>query len=114
MKFIELNKNLKEEIKPLYNLKGEDFFLIKQAITNIKSATVMNFEEFNYVKLDASKMKSNEVEELVLALPIGNDYRLVVLENPSIDVVKYLNQHNFEDNTIIIVCVNAENLTKGE
>lgn len=114
MKFLELTKNLKEEIKPLYNLKGEDFFLIKQAITNIKSATVINFEEFNYIKLDASKMKGSEVEENISTLPIGNDYRMVVLENPSQEVVKFLNKYTFEDNTIVVVCVNAENLTAGE
>ena len=78
MKFIELTKNLKEEIKPLYNLKGEDFFLIKQALTNLKSVIIVDFEDFNYMKLDAAKMKSNEAIELISTLPIGNDYRMVV------------------------------------
>ena len=34
MKFIELNKKLKEKIENVYNLIGEDVFLIKQAILN--------------------------------------------------------------------------------
>ena len=114
MKFIELNKNLKEEIKPLYNIKGDDFFLIKQALTNIKAYLIKEFEDFNYVKLDAVKMKTEQAYEQIATLPMGNDYRLVVLENPSSDIVKFLNKHEFEDNIVVIVCVNAENLTNGE
>ena len=43
MKFIDLNKHLKEEIKPLYNIKGDDFYLIRQAVLNLKSAISMTF-----------------------------------------------------------------------
>ena len=114
MKFIELNKHLKEEVKPLYNIKGDDFFLIKQAITNLKSFFIKDFEDFNYAKLDAEKMKKEQAYEQISTLPIGNDYRLVILENPSSDIVKFLNKHEFEDNIVVIVCVNAENLTNGE
>ena len=32
MKFTELNKKLKEEVKPLYNLQGGDAFLIQKSI----------------------------------------------------------------------------------
>ena len=45
MKFIELTKHLKEGIVSLYNLQGEDFFLIKQAITNIKAVVIKELEE---------------------------------------------------------------------
>lgn len=114
MKFIELNKHLKEEVQPLYNIKGDDFFLIKQAISNIKSFLIKDFEDFNYAKLDAEKMKKEQAYEQISTLPIANDYRLVVLENPSSDIVKFLNKHEFEDNIVVIVCVNAENLTAGE
>lgn len=114
MKFIELNKHLKEEIKPLYNLKGDDFFLVKQALTNIKSMLIKDLEEFNYIKLDAEKMKKEQAYEQIAALPIGNDYRLVVLDNPSQDIVKFLNKYTFEDNTTVVVCINAEHLTEGE
>lgn len=114
MKFIDLNKNLKEKVEPLYNIKGDDFFLIKQAITNIKSLIIKDLEEFNYVKLDADKMKQNEINEQILTLPMVNDYRLVVLENPSQEVVKFLNSYNFEDASTVVLCVNAQNLTAGE
>ena len=114
MKFIELNKQLKEKIEPLYNIKGEDFYLIKQALTNIKSFLIKDFEEFNYVNLEADKMKKEQAYELISTLPMMNDYRLVVFTNPSQDVVKFLNKYEFQDNTTVVVCVNADNLTVGE
>ena len=114
MKFIELNKKLKEKIENLYNIKGDDFFLTKQALTNLKSAIIKDFEEFNYVKIEADKMKKEQVYELVSTLPMINDYRLVVLTNPSQDVVKFLNKYDFSDSSTVVVCINAENLTVGE
>ena len=114
MKFIELNKNLKENIKTLYNLKGNDFFLIKQALTNIKSAVIKDLEELNYVKFDAEKMKKEQAYEQIVILPMCNDYRLVVFENPSQEVVKLLNKEDFSDLSTVVVCVNAENLSTGE
>lgn len=114
MKFLELNKKLNESIKPLYNIKGNDFFLIKQAITNIKSKIILDFEEFNYVKLDAEKLKKEQVFEQIETLPMVNDHRMVVLENPNKEIVKMLNSHSFDDNSIVVVCVNAENLNVAE
>ena len=113
MKFIDLNKQLKEKIFPLYNIKGDDFFLIKQAVNNIKSAVIVDFEEFNYVSLDAEKLKKEQVYEQIVTMPIGNDYRLVVLNNPNNEVCKMLNEHEYNSETVI-VCVNADHLSKGE
>ena len=114
MKFIELNKNLKEEIKPCYNIKGEDLFLVKQALTNLKSFIVKDFEEFNFISIEGEKIKKEQVYEQIETLPIGNEHRLVVLHNPNQEVVKFLNKHEFDDNSIVLVCVNAENLTNAE
>ena len=79
MRFIDLNKNLKTNIEKVYNITGDDFFLVKQAITNLKTFLIKEFEELNFVKLDADKMKSAEANELISTLPFGNDYRLIVL-----------------------------------
>ena len=114
MKFIELNKKLKEKVEHVYNIVGEDVFLVKQAITNLKSALVLDLEEFNYVKLDADKMKKEEALVNLEMLPMGNDYRLVVLVSPNADVVKFLNSYNFEDSSTIVACVNAEKLQNAE
>ena len=114
MKFIELNKKLKEKIEKVYNIVGEDVFLVKQAITNLKSALVLDLEEFNYVKLDADKMKKEELMVNIETLPMGNDYRLVVLVNPSSEVVKFLNAYDDAESSTVVACVNAEKLTVGE
>jgi len=114
MKFIELNKNLKENVKPLYNIKGDDFYLVKQAVSNIKSFLIKDFEEFNFVSLDAEKMKKEQVYEQIATLPIGNDFRLVILNKPGNDIVEFLNKSTFDDNTTVIVCVGADKLTAGE
>ncbi len=114
MKFIELNKNLKEKIHPLYNIKGEDFFLIKQALNNIKSYLIKDFEEFNFISLDAEKMKKEQVYEQMATLPIGNDFRLIVVNNPNQDIVKFLNKYNYVDEFVVVVCVGADGLTAGE
>ena len=100
MKFIELNKKLKDQILPLYNIVGEDIFLVRQAI--------------NILKLDADKIKSSELEAQIVTLPIGSDYRLVVLNSPSADVVKFLNSYNFEGSSVVVACVNASNLKSAE
>ncbi len=114
MKFIELNKSLKEHISNLYNIKGDDVFLIKNAIANIKSAVVNDFEEFNFVKLDAEKIKSSEVDAQLSTLPIGGEYRMVVLNNPNAEIVKLLNKFDFANSNVVAVCVGADKLTAGE
>ena len=114
MKFIELNKKLKEQILPLYNIVGEDIFLVRQAITILKNHLVKDFDEFNFIKLDADKIKSSELEAQIVTLPIGSDYRLVVLNSPSADVVKFLNSYNFEGSSVVVACVNASNLKSAE
>lgn len=113
MKFIELNKNLKEKIEPLYNLQGEDFFLIKQALLNIKTKLVTDFEEFNYINIDANIAKKEQINEQILTLPIISEHRMVVLNNPNAEIVKFLNGFDFQDNSTVVVCVGAEHLTNG-
>lgn len=114
MNFIELNKKLKEKIEPLYNIVGDDLFLIKQAIINIKTVTVKDFEEFNFVRLDAEKLKKEQINEQILTMPLIGDYRLIVLDNPNQEIVQFLNKFEFENINSVIVCVNANKLTVGE
>lgn len=113
MKFMELTKSLKEKVFNLYNIKGDDVFLIKHAITNIKNAVVAGFEEFNFIKLDAEKLKPTELDAQLSILPMGSDYRLVVINNPNAELVKLLNKYEFAD-SVVAVCVGAEKLTAGE
>lgn len=114
MKFIDLNKSLKEKVHNLYNITGSDGFLIKQAIANLKYFFIKDFEEFDYYKTDAENMKSNEANAIISALPLGNEYRLVVLTNPSAEVVKTINNFDFTDSQVVVACVNAEKLNNAE
>jgi len=110
MKFIEFSKSLNNEISCLYNAKGNDSFLLRQAVLNLKSKIILEFEEFNYQKLDADKLKAEELNSILLALPIANEYRLIVLNNPSAEVVKTLNKFDFKDTNTVVLCINAEKL----
>ena len=114
MKFIELNKNLKEKVLNVYNITGSDGFLVKQAISNFKYALIKDFEEFDYYKVDANSMKGNEADAIISTLPLGNDHRLVVLENPSAEVIKTINNFDFTDSSVVVVCVNADKLNNAE
>lgn len=114
MKFIELNKNLKIKVNNLYNITGSDDFLIKQAITNIKHFLITDLEEFNYFKADAESMKASEATAQISTLPLGNEYRLVVLINPCSEVIKVINNSDLTSSNVVVVCVNAQKLNNAE
>ncbi len=111
---MELNKSLKEKVYNLYNLKGEDSFLIKHAILNIKNAVVADFDEFNFIKIDAEKSKISEIDAQLSTLPIGSEYRMVVISNPNAEIVKFINKYDFSSSSTVAVCVGADKLTAGE
>lgn len=110
MDIVELSKDLKTHVAPVYNLVGEDLFLIKQTINNIKSVTVKELEEFNYAKLDADKMTKSEAEAVLTTLPMGSEYRLVVLNKPNVEIIKIINDLDLSNDGIVVVCINAEKL----
>ena len=113
MKIIEINKHLKEKIENVYNIKGNDLFLIKNAINNIKVACIKNFEEFNFTRISGEKISKSELEATLSFLPMANDYRVVVLDNPNAEAVKLINQFRF-DNSTVLVTINADKLKVGE
>ena len=103
MKFVELNKELKTNINHLYVLTGDDVFLQNQAVSLIKSATIKNLEEFNFAKFDAEKMFKQEFLAQLETLPIANDYRMIVLNEPSNDICNVLSKYQFEDFQVVVV-----------
>jgi len=113
MNFIEFSKSLNNEISYVYNAKGDDSFLIKQSVLNLKSKLIQDFEEFNFQKLDAEKIKANELNAILSTLPIANDYRLVVINNPNTESVKLINSFDFENSGLIVLCINAEKLNNA-
>lgn len=111
---MELNKSLKSEIKPAYNLKGEDLFLIQTAIKNLKSTLVTDLEEFNFIKLNGEKLKSDELLSQIATLPINSEHRMIVVDCPSNEIIKFLNKYEFIDNSSVVVCINADKLENAE
>lgn len=113
MKIIEINKHLKEKIENVYNIKGNDLFLIRNAINNIKAACIKNFEEFNFTRISGEKISKSELEATLSLLPMANEYRVVVLDNPNAEAVKIINQFKFDESTVLVT-VNADKLKVGE
>ncbi len=114
MKFIELNKSLKTKIESVYKIVGDDVFLIRQTIINLKKHLIKAFEEFNFIKLDAEKMKTDEIEANLMTLPINNDYRLVVIVNPNNEICKYINNFDFSDSSTVVLAIGADKITVGQ
>lgn len=110
MKFVELGKSLNESVAHIYNLVGEDVFLLRQALLNIKSVCVKELEEFNYIKIDNEKIKSDELIGQLSMMPIGNEYRVIVMNNPSAESVKTISSFDFDGSQTVVVCLNAKNL----
>ena len=110
MKFIEMKKQLPNTDKRLFNITGDDFFLIRQAVQNLKTFFVKDLEDFNFAKIEAVKLSVTEVEPMVSTLPIREGFRLVIMENPNADIVKFINSLNLDDSSTILVCINADNL----
>ena len=81
MKFLDLSAKLKEEIKNVYMLIGQDAYLRQTSVKLIKKATVSNLTEsfdesiFNNENFDLTK-----IDEAVNSLPFGDGYKLVVLK----------------------------------
>ena len=59
-------------------------------------------------------MTVEEAEAIIATLPICNAYRLVVLNNPNADIVKFINKYNFTDLPVVVACINAEKLSVAE
>lgn len=114
MKFVEMNKLVPVSKQKVFNLLGEDDFLIRQAIINFKNMFIKDLEEFDFVKIDCDKLKLSDIEPQLLTLPIGNEFRLVVLSNLGNELIKQLNKYDISKLSCVLVCVNALGLEIGE
>jgi len=92
MKFGQLKDSLKNEIKPLYIIEGNDNYLLSKAISILKETLVQGLEEFNYLKVDGSDLKAGDLKTILNTLPFGSSYRLVVIENINQQTAKLLEE----------------------
>lgn len=81
MKFLDLSAKLKEEIKNIYLLVGQDAYLRQTSVKLIKKATVCKTtESFDESIFNNENFDLNKINEAINSLPFGDGYKLVVLK----------------------------------
>lgn len=80
MKFIELPQKLKQQILPLYILKGDDEFVISSAIKHISNACGNEMSDFNKTIFDNENFSAQKVQEAIEMLPLGTDKKFVLIK----------------------------------
>ncbi len=78
MKFIDLNKNLKDILASIYVVSGEDSFLISQTINTFKKQVVTDFPDLNYNYFDDNNTNIIQVLNACNGLPFMIEKKLVV------------------------------------
>ncbi|MBQ8430807.1 MAG: DNA polymerase III subunit delta [Clostridia bacterium] len=110
MKLLELKTSLKNKVEKVYIIQGNDDFLVQQAITILKEALVEGFEDFNFIKIDASELKENDYKNLLNTLPFGSNYKLVIIKNLNQNAVKAIEKFAKEEFCGIVVAVEQPDL----
>ena len=78
-----LKNNLKNKIDNCYLLQGEDYYLYERAFGMIKKAVNLQLDDFNLQIFDDDNFSLQQVLDSCEVLPMGSDFRIVVLKNIS-------------------------------
>ena len=78
-----LKNRLKNEIKEFYLVSGDDFYLFDKALSMIKNASKIEFEQFNFIIFDDENFSTKAVIDACEILPMGSDKKIVVIKNVS-------------------------------
>lgn len=76
-----LKKRLTEKLENCYILFGEDFELYSRAYKMILKKANLTIEEFNISLFDNENFSMKAVLDSAEVLPMGDDYRLIVVKN---------------------------------
>lgn len=76
-----LKLRLKENLECAYLLFGEDIELYSRAYKMILKKANLNLEDFNLVRFDDENFSMKGVLDACEVLPMGDDYRVVVVKN---------------------------------
>lgn len=103
-----LKTRLKDKIENAYLLFGEDFELYSRAYKMILKRANLNFEDFNLARFDDENFSMKAVLDGCEVLPMGDEYRVIVIKNLSKVSDKDVSQLenyllNPQPNTILIV-----------
>lgn len=76
-----LKAKLKEKIENTYLLFGEDIELYSRAYKMIVKRANLTFEDFNLIRFDDENYSMQAILDACEVLPMGDEYRLVVVKN---------------------------------
>lgn len=116
MKFVELKKNLKTEIKNNYILKGEDEYLLSHAFELIKDACNIELPELNLLTFKED-VDFDFVVKALETLPVFVDKKLIYVKLTSKDfkneskLEEYLK--NVNTTSVLVVSVSNTGYLKG-
>lgn len=103
-----LKTRLKEKLENVYLLFGEDFELYSRAYKMILKRANLSIEDFNLTKFDDENFSMKAVLDACEVLPMGDEYRVVVLKNIAkvsdkdlIELENYLK--NPQQSTVLII-----------
>lgn len=115
MNVLDLKKELKQYVKNVYVISGNDSFLINIAISSLKESLIDAFEEFNYVQLDGQELKEADLKVALSTLPFGAANRLIVIKNLNQNTAKVINEFaNTPFYNVVVACVSPTVNITGE
>lgn len=103
-----LKLRLSKEIKNLYLVQGDDFYLFERAISMIKKAANLNLPDFNTAAFDNDNFTAQSLIQSCEVLPMGDAFRVVavkgvvkITESDKKELLQYF--QNISSSTIVII-----------
>lgn len=111
MKFIDLNKHLKEHLEPIYIVTGEDAFLIAQTLNTFQKHIVTDFKELNYNYFDNENTNLTQILNACNSLPFMAEKKLVVakIENFASSEFEELKEYASNPNLSTVFLIVSKN-----
>ena len=69
------------QISPFYLFEGEEDYLKKEALENLKLKLISNNKDFDFQRINAAFYSGREILELACQLPFDNKWQIVVVED---------------------------------
>lgn len=108
-----LKSRLNKEIKNIYLVQGDDFYLFEKAEDMIKKACNLSFYDFNFVAFDEDNFSAKKFIDSCQVLPIGDEKRLIFLKGISkisdSDKKMILSYANNPVNSTVVVVLDYSN-----
>ncbi len=81
MKYIELKSSLKEGLRSVYVISGDDRYLCFDALKKITDKANIMIKDMNSITLSGEGVSAKEIVDSANVYPFGDAYRLVVVKN---------------------------------